>query len=298
MRRMMAAVVLICAGCGGGAADSAKPTTTGDQPAANTSSLQRSTTTMVLSEPEQKFVEVARGLGVPLAAKDLISIGTTACDLAGQGENILRGYVVGTIEPASDDGQLTIYGLILGTAGIHLCPEYLSVLSAEVDRLRKPSSPVTRAPSPPSPGSRLGTRASPLPLGSEATLSNGWTLSVLGVTPNATDAVLAENQFNEPPPDGKQFFLVNINATYGGGEGSALPLGDISFSVVDSGNTQIREGDCGVVPAKFDFFTEVFDGGALSGNLCFTVPTSTTASLVMYADAGILSDQRAFFALS
>ncbi|HEX7277200.1 MAG TPA: hypothetical protein VF244_07470 [Acidimicrobiales bacterium] len=144
---------------------------------------------------------------------------------------------------------------------------------------------------------RLGTRSSPLPLGSEAAFENGWTVAVVGVTPDGTSAVMSENQFNDPPDDGEQFYLVRVSATYVG-DGSSTPLGELTFSALDSRSTQVREGDCGVVPDAFDSFAEAFTGGSLTGNVCFAVPSATAGSLVMYVDAGFVDEQRAFFALA
>lgn len=156
-----------------------------------------------------------------------------------------------------------------------------------------PTIPPTTAPSS---TTRLGSRASPLPRGAEAAFTNGWAVKVNDVTPDATAAVRARNQFNDPPPAGQQFYIVNITAAYSG-PGSKTPLSDLRFSTVDSGNTQITEGHCGVIPDDFDAFKEVFSGGSLTGNICFAVPSATFASLVLYVDAGLFQTQRAFFAL-
>ncbi|HVE46480.1 MAG TPA: hypothetical protein VNA57_07010 [Acidimicrobiales bacterium] len=299
MRRLnaLAVTLMIFSGCDGGGSSSS--TTTADQSATTQPITRPTTAPFSLTEDEQQFVDKAKDLGVQLLPKDLVPIGTNACDLAGD-KGRLHSYIVESIEPASDAAGLVAYGKILTAAATHLCPGHAPVLTAEAERLsatttppapRPASTPSTRS------GPILGTRSAPLALGSEAVLSNGWRLSVQGVTPDATDEVMAENRFNDPPEEGHQFFIVNVSATYAGREDSALPLGDFSFSVVGSGNTQIREG-CGVTPDKFDFYAEVFAGGSLSGNICFAVPSVATDSLVLYADAGVLNDQRAFFALS
>jgi len=159
-----------------------------------------------------------------------------------------------------------------------------------------PGAATTRRPEVTAP-SPLGTRSEPVPVGAEVAFENGWTVKVLGTTPDGTAAVLAENQFNDPPAAGTQFYLVNVSAAYDGAD-SASPLGGLSFNALDRGNTQIREGRCGVVPDPFDSFTEVFAGGSLTGNLCFAVSSERVDSLVMYVDAGLIDRQRAFFALT
>lgn len=159
-----------------------------------------------------------------------------------------------------------------------------------------PTTSTTR-PAPTTTTPKRGERSNPVPRGSSATFTNGWKVTVVGTTADGTAAVRAENRFNDPPPAGSQFYLVNISAEYAG-SGSQSPLGDLRFSALDSSNTQIDEGRCGVVPNEFDSFTEVFTGGALSGNICFVVSSATAGSMIMYVDAGLLQRERAFFALT
>lgn len=155
---------------------------------------------------------------------------------------------------------------------------------------------ISTTPAPTTTVAKFGTRANPVPLGSDGTFDNNWTVKVLGTTPDASAVIKAQNLFNDPPAAGMQFFMANVSATYTG-PSSSNALGDLTFSALDSGNTQIKEGSCGVLPNEFDFFKDVFTGGTLTGNICFAVPTATVASLVMYIDAGLLGRQRAFFAL-
>lgn len=162
------------------------------------------------------------------------------------------------------------------------------VTSPEAVELPEPTTttPTTSAP-------KTGDRERPIPVGSEATFSNGWKLKIVGSSPSAWPAIKATNQFNDPPAPGHQFFMVKVTATYTG-QGSESALGGLSFSALDSGNTEIDE-DCGVIPDELDSFKEVFSGGSLTGNVCFPVQTATASSLVMYVDAGMFNGERAFF---
>src|SRR5699024_2456800 len=56
-------------------------------------------------------------------------------------------------------------------------------------------------------------RNSPLGIGRIGEVGD-YEISVLSVTPNANDVVLGENQFNEPPEEGNQFFMARISVTY------------------------------------------------------------------------------------
>jgi hypothetical protein len=78
-----------------------------------------------------------------------------------------------------------------------------------------------------------------------------YELRVVDITADATDAVLAENPFNEPPEPGHVFFIARIEATYRGW-GSGRPGSDLRFSVVGHENQGVTEGQapCGVIPVK------------------------------------------------
>ncbi|MEZ5219885.1 MAG: hypothetical protein R2743_00185 [Ilumatobacteraceae bacterium] len=111
----------------------------------------------------------------------------------------------------------------------------------------------------------------------------GWTLTVVGPAQDITDLVMAENSFNDPPPDGFRMVGVGVSATYSGaGVGSAL---DMTTKWVDAGNVQ-RDNFCGVIPDEFDDFADVASGGTLTGTMCFVVPTELTGTGVLYSVAG------------
>lgn len=138
-------------------------------------------------------------------------------------------------------------------------------------------------------------RERPVPAGESAEVGD-WLISVTGSTPNGTEAVLAENQFNDPPASGNQFFLVSIAATYLGA-GSEAPFAGLSFSAV--GDTAVAysfDSSCGVVPGGFPTFVEAYPGGTIEGNLCWDVDPSDASSLVLIVDAAFsFSDERRFF---
>jgi hypothetical protein len=143
-----------------------------------------------------------------------------------------------------------------------------------------------------------GTREDPVPLGEAASLVDGWTLAVTAVTPDATELVVGHNEFNDPPATGEQYFMVALTAT-SGGSGSAGLEGSFRFRLVgDSAVTYSTfENDCGVIPDEISK-ADVFQGGTLSGNLCWAVKSSDVGSLVMFDDPVNAEDEdRVFFAL-
>jgi len=141
------------------------------------------------------------------------------------------------------------------------------------------------APPPPDSGDPTGSRGSPHPAGSTVALIDSWELTVMGVQRDATAAVLAENQFNEPPAQGNQFFIVRVRATYRGG-GSDFFDGSFRLRTVGAARAvgyTTFEDSCGVIPDPLPS-SEVFSDGSIEGNLCWSVATNDAASLVLFDD--------------
>jgi hypothetical protein len=157
-----------------------------------------------------------------------------------------------------------------------------------------------RVPQPPPPAP-VGTRGNPVPFGQPAPIGNGWTVTATQYFPNATAAVLAANQFNDPPPAGSQDVMVAVSATFNGSGSSHLNPG-FTFRAVGAANvayTTFGGPSCGVLPEPDLGLNdpEVFSGGTVSGNAaCWVVPSSDVASLVMFAEPSS-SNTQTFFAL-
>lgn len=151
----------------------------------------------------------------------------------------------------------------------------------------------TSSPTPEPEPEAVGTsQASPAPIGTVVE-TGGWEIVVVSIDPDATQAVLNENMFNDPPGDGSQFFFANVSATYRGDtEGQNLLL--TSFRALGPSNVAITER-CGVTPDQLDTFVDVFAGGTITGNLCFEVPSSDVDSLLMYVEK--IGHDRVWFAL-
>jgi hypothetical protein len=148
---------------------------------------------------------------------------------------------------------------------------------------------------PPEPG---GTRELPIPFGSEG-LSGEWRIRVLGTIRDATALVLAENQFNEPPPADRQFYIAKVRVTYTGAGSESF---DGSYRLRAVGNEAVEYttfyDSCGVIPDEITD-AEVFTGGTIEGHLCWSIRSADAASLVMYDDGPAFTDaSRVFFALT
>ena len=109
-----------------------------------------------------------------------------------------------------------------------------------------------------------GTRDAPVAAG-ETVRVGEWDVSVLSATEDATDAVLEENEFNDPPGEDKQFFIVEVSATYQGDDSEALFTGLTVTTVGDSAVAYDFEDTCGVIPDELDTFSEVFQGALRRG---------------------------------
>jgi len=150
------------------------------------------------------------------------------------------------------------------------------------------ASPVTSAP-PTSPAAVTGSRDAPIPIGAPADVGDGWTLTINTVNLDAWAEISAANSFNEPPPEGSVYVMINMTAAYNGNEEKAVDF--FSLSGVTSGNVELNTYDTFVLPPDFyDGSAEVFAGGSKSGNVVMTVPTAEVESLVLYTSAGFDTD--------
>ena len=130
----------------------------------------------------------------------------------------------------------------------------------------------------------VGTRGNPTPAG-ETVAVGDWDVTVLSATPDATDAVLAESQSNDPPAEGHQFYMAEVAATYQGRWSEQLAAGLGLLAVGDSSVAyDITNHYCGVVPGGDKTYVEVFPGGSLRLNLCWEIRSEDAHSLVFMVD--------------
>ena len=146
--------------------------------------------------------------------------------------------------------------------------------------------------------SSYGSRSNPVPKHTSVSIagSDGWRVRVNSSTPNATAAVLAENEFNDRPAAGRQFFIINVTETYTG-KGKSNAMEGLTLSALGRSNVAYDySDDCGVVPNEIEDTKDVFSGGSLTGNVCFSVKTSDAPSLLLMTEPGFsLDDTLAFF---
>lgn len=73
-------------------------------------------------------------------------------------------------------------------------------------------------------------RTLPIPIGQVGQVGD-YDVMVISATPYANDIVAAENQFNELPAEGNQFFMVRVAVTYTG-TASGMPAAELDFQAV------------------------------------------------------------------
>lgn len=125
-----------------------------------------------------------------------------------------------------------------------------------------------------------------------------WELTVLETTPDAWEVIIAENQFNDPPQEGHQFYMVRVRAKYLGPD-STMMLGNLDMKTLGDSSVVYSGFDtyCGVIPDELDEFTELFTGGQLEGNDCWQISSADVDSLVMFAELGLINRTRVWFSL-
>lgn len=119
--------------------------------------------------------------------------------------------------------------------------------------------------------------------------SNEWTATATPIA-DITEAVLAENEFNEPPADGLVFAGFDLTLTLDAApEGTGSP--GIDYTVKLEGATQIYDaytlGDgngCGVIPGEFDQFAELKEGGTVTGTVCIPIPADELGTVAIVLD--------------
>ena len=168
--------------------------------------------------------------------------------------------------------------------------------------VKRPASSPPPKPAPPALGS---TRSNPLPLGAPVDISlsfsgERWRLRIISAQLDATAAVLAANQFNDPPAAGNQFFIASVGVDYLSGTQARNPGISIANDLKAVGPSNVvystfgSASYCGVVPDNIDDKGDLLPGGSSVGNVCWSVPSSEAGSLVAFIE---LNDKPYYMAL-
>jgi hypothetical protein len=117
-------------------------------------------------------------------------------------------------------------------------------------------------------GNQAGSRENPFPIG-HPVHNEEWQVT-LSAPHEAWTAIAAENQFNNPPDAGMQYWIVPVTATYTGDKTGNAGF-DIAVKFVGSDNRTYGDS-CGVIPNPLSDVGALYKGGSAQGNACVAVP--------------------------
>ncbi|MCX8032665.1 MAG: DUF4352 domain-containing protein [Thermoleophilia bacterium] len=141
----------------------------------------------------------------------------------------------------------------------------------------------------------LGSRKNPIPFGATAQVGD-WVVKVVDFKPDATQLILKENQFNEPPKAGQQYVLVRLEATYAGKESGTFWV-DMSCRFLGNKGNTFKTATV-VAPDEISDAGEAFEGASVSGNLVFSVDSDQVAGgLLLLEPSFSFDEERVFFVL-
>jgi hypothetical protein len=131
-----------------------------------------------------------------------------------------------------------------------------------------PTQSTTRSPE--AAAAAGGSAESPHPLGTAAIVGDEYQVQVLGVKLDATEEVVANNMFNDPPEG--RYVLVDIAVTYAGDE-EGTPWVDLSPTFVGTDARQYDAGSCGASLDKGAMDVPTLEkGGQANYQVCMDVP--------------------------
>lgn len=135
------------------------------------------------------------------------------------------------------------------------------------------------------------TRENPLPLGTTVS-SDEWDVTVNSVDLNATDAIMAENPFNEAPAEGEIYVMVNVTAKYKGDDPQgSMPFATIAF-VTPEGNELNAYETVAVAPEEFDNISSLYKDASTTGNIPFLVDEASASEGVLAVEPDMFSKKR------
>ncbi len=205
------------------------------------------------------------------------------------------GATAGEIQEKLGDRADALMGLVMTYASQAFAAGLVDTNRDDSDLAAAPSVEPDPTSSPS--GDGVGSREDAVPLGQGASVGD-WTVAVVSVTPDATQQLLDNDEFSDPPQAGNQYVLVSIEATYNGTESSDFGM-DLSYNFVGSkGNTFGSPEGFVVPPHPVWDAGEAFPGASVSGDVLFEVPSDqVTGGTVMFEETFSFDDNRVFFAI-
>lgn len=159
----------------------------------------------------------------------------------------------------------------------------------------QPTQPTSAAIDPTQP---LGSFQNPVPVGQVQDVGGGWEITVVAVRPDDTQAVLDRNSFNEPPIEGRQYFVADVMVENTGSEAASY---DGNYRLRATGlngdYTSFAPDDrCGVVDNEWDE-TVIQPGEQVTRAICWAIPFEEVNAIRLY-DLEAVTEARVYFALA
>lgn len=136
-----------------------------------------------------------------------------------------------------------------------------------------PPAPTTDEPPPsekqPSPGGGLSR--------------NGLKIELAKTNYNAWPLIKAQNQFNDPPTEGREMLMLTLRVTnLSGNADEPVMLWDSDFKLIGNRNRMVApfQASCGVVPDELHGVVPL--NGTLDGNICFQVSPNEADFQLIY----------------
>lgn len=139
-----------------------------------------------------------------------------------------------------------------------------------------------------------GTEDNPLAVGEKATVGS-YDVTLVEFQADATDAVVAANEFNEPPSNGA-YGLVTLEATYQGDE-DGQPGFDLTAALSGSDAVQYPDTDCSAtVPGDGGIDAPTLEpGGTASFTFCLDYPLESVDGGTLFVEETVAFEDTAAY---
>ena len=124
-----------------------------------------------------------------------------------------------------------------------------------------------------------------VPAGGTLIGSDGTEILVVGIIPDARQQIAEENQFNDPPAEGNQFYMISVEVVNPPGN-EPITVTNLDFKLIGDNRVVYTafENRCGLIPDALGdgLGTEIFGGGRVQGNICFEIPEGEGGLLLIH----------------
>lgn len=125
----------------------------------------------------------------------------------------------------------------------------------------------------------FGSREEPLAIG-ETISTDEFDVVINSVQLNATEQVLAADEYNEPPAEGEAYAIVNVTVTYKGEDSSTDSMVGIDYVTADGVVKDDAYAYAWGIEPEFGM-TELFTGGSATSNLVLSLPVDADGVLLV-----------------